>query len=78
MYDESIFGEVQLTTLLIFDIDPTTEYSIDTVKIQLGEPMSFIGVIYRNMGEEIYTGTHMILRQLHHKPHTGMHDSSQS
>lgn len=47
MYDESIFGEVQLTTLLIFDIDPTTEYSIDTVKIQLGEPMSFSWVIYR-------------------------------
>jgi hypothetical protein len=37
--------------LLTSDREPTTDQSMNTTKVQLGDPMSFIGVTYRNMGE---------------------------
>lgn len=38
-------------------------------KVQLKEPMSFIGVTYRNMGEGFLTGAEITQRQLpHHSP----------
>ena len=44
-----------------------------TTKVQLGEPMSFIGVTYRNMGEGLLTGAEMTQGQLYHQspPHYG-------
>jgi hypothetical protein len=43
-----------------------TEYSTDITKVLLGEPMDFIGVIYRCLAEEFLTGEEMTERQLHH------------
>lgn len=51
----------------------TTEQSMETTEVQLGEPMSVTGVTYRNMGEELLTEAEMINRQLHHQgPHKHM------
>lgn len=36
-----------------------TDPSTDTTKVQLGGPMSFVGVIHRNMDEGLLTGTEM-------------------
>lgn len=41
------------TCQLISDREPTTDQSADATKIQFGEPVSFIEVIYRNMGEGV-------------------------
>lgn len=38
--------------------------STDTTKVQLGEPMSFIGVTHRNMGEGLLIGAEMTQRCL--------------
>ena len=45
----------------------TTYQSTNTTEVQLGVPVSFIGVTYRNMGEELLIGTEMTQRQLHHQ-----------
>ena len=42
-------------------------HSKDTTKDQLGEPMSFIGITYRNIIEGLLTGAEMTQRQLHHQ-----------
>ena len=39
------------------------ELKYKSIKVQLGEPMSYIGVSYRNMGEGLLTGTEMTQRQ---------------
>jgi hypothetical protein len=58
--------------------DPTTDQSTNTTKVQLGEPMSFIGVASRNMGERLLTGAEMTQRQLHHSvTHSRVHDKPQ-
>ena len=49
--------------------------SMDTTKVQLGEPMSFIEATYRNIGQELLTRAEMTQRQLYHP---SMGDSSQS
>ena len=36
--------------------EPRTDQSAHTTKVLLGEPISFIGVTYRNMGEGLLTG----------------------
>lgn len=41
--------------------------SMDTIKIILGEPVNFIGVIYRSMGEGLLTGAEMTHGQLYHQ-----------
>lgn len=46
----------------------------DTIKVQLGETVSFIGVACRNTGERILTGTQKTEEQLHYQ---SMCDSSQ-
>lgn len=33
------------------DMEPITDQRIDPSEIQLGKPMSFVGVTYRNIGE---------------------------
>ena len=40
---------------------------MDTVKVQLAEPVSFIGITYRSMGEGLLTRAEMTQRQLHHQ-----------
>lgn len=52
---------------LIPDRDLMTEQSTNSAKVQLGQPMIFNGVIYRNMGEGLFTGTERSQRQLHHQ-----------
>lgn len=46
------------------------------IKVQLGEPVSFIGVIYRNMGEGLLKGAEMSQRQVRHQslPQRGVAD----
>ena len=39
--------------------EPRTDQSAHTTKVLLGEPISFIGVTYRNMGEGLLTGAEM-------------------
>lgn len=49
------------TGILTPDREPQYEYTLnmDTTKIQLGEPVRFIGVTYRNMGERLHVETKM-------------------
>ena len=49
-----------------------TDQSMDTTNAQLGEPMSFIRVTYRSMGEWLLTGAEITQSQLHHQPHPSM------
>jgi hypothetical protein len=44
------------TYLFTPDRDPMTDQSTGTTEVQLGEPMSFTVVTYRNMGERLHTG----------------------
>lgn len=53
--------------LLIPVKEPRTDQSAHTTEVLVGEPISFIGVIYRNMGEELLRGAEMCERQLHHQ-----------
>lgn len=47
-----------------------THQSKDTVKVQVGEPNSFIWVTHSSMGEGLFTGEGMTQRQLQHQsPH---------
>ena len=45
--------------------EPRTDKSAHTTKVLLGEPISFIEVTYRNMGEGLVIGAEMTQRQLH-------------
>jgi hypothetical protein len=51
--------------LFISDGEPVTDQCVDTIKVQFDEPMSFIGIIYRNIGKELLKGTEMTQRQLY-------------
>ena len=51
---------------LLPDREPMIDQSENTTTAELGEPVSFIGVTYRNMGKELLTGAEMTQRQLHH------------
>ena len=51
-----------------------TDQSMDTNKVQLREPLGFIGFIYRSKGEGSLTEAKMTQRYLHHQsqhPHGG-------
>ena len=54
--------------LFISDRDPTTDQSIQTTKIKLGKPMNFIGIVYRNMSEELLTRIEIIQTTASAKP----------
>lgn len=47
--------------------EPITDQNTDTIKIQIGEPMSLLQVTYRNVSDGLCTGTEITQRQLHHK-----------
>lgn len=49
-----LFLERKHRHLLTLDRDPTKDQSLDTTEVQLGEPMSFTGVSFRNMREVAY------------------------
>lgn len=42
----------------------TTDQSMDTTKVHLGEPLSLIGVTYRSEGKDLLRGAEMSQRQL--------------
>jgi hypothetical protein len=44
-------------------MEPMTDQSKDTTKIQLGESMNFIDVTYRNMSQGLLTGAEITQRQ---------------
>ena len=67
-------GKMQHTCLLTPDRDLTRDQCTDTTKVQLGEPMSFIGVTYRSVGEGLLTEADDYIT----KTHPSMGDSSQN
>lgn len=46
------------------DREHTTDENSDITKVRLGEPMSFVEVIYSDIGEGLLTGAEMTQRQL--------------
>lgn len=63
LWDKTFPGEMQQTRLLAPDREPMTDQSLDTTKVQLGEPMSFIGFIHKNMSEGLLIGAEMTEKQ---------------
>ena len=59
------------------DREPTTEQRKGSTKVQFTEPMSFIVVTSRSMGERLLTGREMTQRQPYHQSPPSMDDSSQ-
>jgi hypothetical protein len=59
------------TCQFISNRKPITDQSLDTIKVQLNEPTSFIGATNRNMGERLFTGAEMTQRQLCHQSQYG-------
>lgn len=57
---------MQHTHLLTPDKEPMTDQSTNATQVQLGEPRSFTGFTYRNMGEASLTGAEMTQIQLHY------------
>lgn len=51
MCDNTFSGEMKCIFLHMPDRVPMTDQSADTAKDQLSEPMSFIGITWRDMGE---------------------------
>lgn len=47
LYDKTFPGKTKHTGLLIPDRESMTDQSMDTSKVQVGKPVSFIGVAYR-------------------------------
>lgn len=54
LFEKTFPEETQHTCLLTPEREPTIR--TEPTKAWLGEPMSFIGVIYRNMGERLLWG----------------------
>lgn len=57
--DKIFLRKMQHTCPLSPDRKPTTDQSIDTTRVQLGEPMTFIEFTYRSIVEGLFTGTEM-------------------
>jgi hypothetical protein len=54
LWQNSSWGDA---TPFTSDRDHKTDQSTDNIKIQLNEPMSFIGATYRNIGKGLGTET---------------------
>lgn len=52
-------GEMKHTSPLTPDRKPRTVPSTDTIQVELGEPVGFVGSTYTYMGEELLTGVEM-------------------
>lgn len=66
-FEKTFLGELQHTHLLALEGEPTADKSMDSVKVQLGGPMSFLGVTEKNMGERSLLGAEMTRSQPHHR-----------
>ena len=77
LYNKS-FPEQELHThLLMSDREPMTDQSTDRTNV--GEPMSFIGVTYRNFGDRLLIGANMSAETATlPKFHLSMGENSQS
>lgn len=58
-FEKTFLRELQHTHLLALEGEPTADKSMDSVKVQLGGPMSFLGVTEKNMGERSLPGAEM-------------------
>jgi hypothetical protein len=54
---DTIPGEMKTSICSPPNSEPMTDQSMDTTKIQLGRPMSFIEVAYRTTGGRLLIGT---------------------
>lgn len=57
-------GEMTHIGLFIQDRDLMTGQGMDTNKVQLCEPVKFIGITYRNVSDELLAGAKMMLIHL--------------
>lgn len=57
--------------------EPRTDEWTNTTKVQLGKPVSFLGVTYRHMNEELPTGAEMTQGRCITKAHCSLGDHSQ-
>lgn len=69
MYDTGSWGDVN-KWLFIPERELTLDSNRHNNKVQLDEPMRFIGIHYKNMNERLHTGVEMA-------QHSSMGDSSQ-
>lgn len=66
--DKTFPEEMKHTHLVTPDREPMTVQRTDTPKVfQLGKPMSFTRVTYKNMRERLLTGAEITQRQMHHQ-----------
>lgn len=66
--DRTFPGEMEHPHMSTPGGDPTTDRSVNTTTtLQLDEPLEFVGVAYRNMGEGLCIGAEMIQRQMNHQ-----------
>lgn len=74
----TVQGDVETKThsLQIQNQQQTTKH--DITKAHLGGPLSFIGISYMNIDEELLIGVEIIWRQLYQKAHPSIGDSSQT
>lgn len=65
--DKNFLEEMQHTCLLIPDTDSIADQSTDTTAVQFDEPVSFVGVVCRDMGKGLCKGAEIIQRELYHQ-----------
>ena len=70
-------GETQQTHLFTPYRKSMMDQCMDTTKVEPAEPMSFIEVTYRKMGERLLTRASTTQRQLYHQDHPSMGDTAQ-
>lgn len=63
LYDK-LFWVTQHISLLTPDRDPMAHESMDATKVQLDEPICFVGVTYRNMDDGLLLGAEKTPREL--------------
>lgn len=65
LYDKTFPG-MYLTSLLTLDKEAMTVQCAYNTKARFDGSMSFIGVIYRDMDEELYTGAEITKREFNY------------
>lgn len=78
MCDKSYSGEIKLSHLLTPNKKLATSQCTDATEVQLCEPLNFIGVTYRNVGEGLLTGTETIQNSWSTNAYSRMCDNSQN
>lgn len=72
MWDKTFPRETLSTWRFTLCRKPTVYQRRNTNKVQLGEPMRFIGIIYRSMGEGLLTEQAWLKDSCITKPHTSL------